>query len=239
MKFVFKYFLFIFLMSQLFFTAAKAEENKIYLIPINYDKESISFGEISTKLGYAPSSDNDQTEDKSQQYLIELISFSNQVLESKVFNFSLIMMPAPPKPKESKEKFFQDTPATLDKTSTLVIFPYHKDGRELKVYDSNKKLIISKNIAYLSDVCGDGICQDHESNESCPKDCQAAAKDDYCNPQYRATDPDCANIPAGQTAAESKNNAKIYIFAISIVAVLLLSAFAFIWVRKRDSGNEY
>lgn len=234
MKLKFKLVLFLLIISQLIFFAVKAEGNKIYLIPLNYNKGIISFGEITTKLGYVPPSANDQAADKSRQYQIEVISFSQQILESKVFSFSLTVMPAPPL---SGEKFFKDSPATLDEATELIILPYHKDGQELKVYDSNKKLILSKDIAYLSDVCGDGICQAHESNVDCAKDCPPAGKDDYCNLEYKAADPDCANFPAGQTNTENKNNTKIYIFAISIIAVLLLSTFVFIWIRRRNSNN--
>ncbi len=232
-KFSLKKFLFILLISQLVFFAAKAEAGKIYAIPVNYEKGKISFGEIITKLGYVPS-DNSLAQNSGQKYLIELVSFGGKVLESKNFSFSLIIMPAPPLPGEKK---IIDLPAILDKTSQLIVFPYHKDGRILNIYGSNKKLIISKDIAYLSEMCGDGICQAHESYGDCVKDCPPAGQDDYCNLEEAKIDPDCRKIVAYNIAEDKKVQAKSVLAGKAVYfilfIILLIGGAVYLIYRKR------
>lgn len=154
---------------------------RIYQIPLSYNQGKVNFGEIITSTGYAPQyapaaalGDN--------EYLIELVSFGGQTLERHNFIFpSGYLRP------------FMGVPTEVKNTDQLIIFPYHKDGKTLNVYDSVKKLILTKDIGYLADMCGDGVCQNQESYADCPKDCPAAGQDGYCNPQESVNDPDCPN----------------------------------------------
>lgn len=237
----FKIILFCLLISQFIFFSAQAEQIKIYAIPLNYDKGKISFGEIITQMGYLPPAAG-LNPDKSQQYLIELVSFSKTVLESQAFSFSLAVAPPPPLPGEKVTP-----PTILEKASTLVVFPYHKDGKTLNVYDSAKKLILTKDIAYLSDMCGDDICQDQESYESCSKDCAVAAADDYCNTSELNKDPDCQKliqINQNQAQAQKDNTAgtksiftsKLFYFILFILLLIILAAVYFIYKKRKDAG---
>src|SRR3989338_2794609 len=129
MKFKLKQIFCLLIISQLIFFAVKAEQIRVYVIPLYYDKGVLSFGEIITKSGYLPPSDNDLIEEESLLYFIELISFNNKILESQYFSFILTIQPPPPLPGDKPAA----GPVRLDKTSALVIFPYHKDGKAVNL----------------------------------------------------------------------------------------------------------
>ena len=240
MKFKLKQIFCLLIISQLIFFAVKAEQIRVYVIPLYYDKGVLSFGEIITKSGYLPPPNDDLTADKNKRYLIELIAFNKQKLESQYFSFNLIILLPPPLPGQAA-----GSPATLDKASTLVIFPYHKDGQTLNVYDGQKKLILTKDIAYLADVCGDNVCQDHESYESCTKDCAATGKDDYCNIDRLNQDPDCGKLIAANLALAKSTQAttksilagKLIIYVIALILLLTVVAAYFIYRKRKNSSS--
>lgn len=228
------------IISPLFFFAAKAEsveQTKVYLIPMNYNKGAISFGEISTRLAYLPSAEP-LAVGNTFQYSAELISFSGQKLETRYFTFYLSALPAAPLPEDDPKN---SQPIIFDNTSQLVVLPYHKDGKMINIYNSAKKLILTKDVGYLADLCGDGICQDQESYADCPKDCPAAGKDDYCNPQESVNDPDCPDYNKPSAVNNSAKTGSIFsskLFYIISFVLLLAVILAFYYIYKKRWNNE-
>jgi hypothetical protein len=60
---------------------------------------------------------------------------------------------------------------------------------------------LSVDVGYLSESCGDGKCESHETALDCPKDCRNIkdgvcnnARDRICDPDCPEIDPDCQKI---------------------------------------------
>lgn len=225
------------IISQFIFFAAQAEsvkEIKVYAVPMNYDKGAVSFGEIFTRLAYLPPAEP-LAAGNTSQYLAELVSFKGQALENRYFTFYLSAMPAVPLAGDKPAGFI-----ILEKTSQLVVLPYHKDGKTINIYNSAKKLILTKDVGYLADLCGDGICQDQESYVDCPKDCPAAGKDDYCNPRESVNDPDCPdyNKPSGvNNLAKTGSIFSSKLFYIISFGLLLAVILVFYYIYKKRRNN--
>lgn len=225
-KIIFLFFTIVIFILPLSFKAAETE--RIYLVEVNYEKGQVSFGEVSTKLGYAP--EPEKKERMSQnQYWIELESFSGQILEQRLFSIQLeIFLPPPLEGDDAK-----NGSVILEQTTHLVILPYYSDGKLLKLYDTSKNLLSQKNVGFLAQVCGDGACQDHESFADCPEDCSSLGKDDYCNENELKNDPDCQNL---QTISVKKLSGKI-IFGAAIIIIIISAAAYLYFIKKKNRGN--
>ena len=101
-------------------------------------------------------------------YRAELVSFDNKVLKSVKFNFGLY--------------------------SANIKFPYYKNIKEIDIYNQNNKKALTKDINFFANLCGDKICQPHESYENCPQDCFSGTEDGFCDKiKDGICDPDCQN----------------------------------------------
>lgn len=218
--------------SFLLLTPSQAQEKqRIYIIPVNYDRGQVSFGEVTTRLGYAPAPENpDQME--PTRYWIELVSFSGKSLEKRLFSIPLRISSPPPLPGEESSGPSQ---TILEQTQTAVILPYHKDGKTLYLSDVNGKQLAQTDVGYLAELCGDKTCEPHESYEDCPKDCPAAGKDDYCNLEKANQDPDCPKVAASQT---SFNWFKIIIPVILVVILIIIAIFVVYFLSKRKKRKN-
>jgi len=98
-------------------------------------------------------------------FTLKLVSFGNQVLHEAKFDLT-------------------------DLYTTLYI-PYMKETKNIAIF-KDKKSIFTYEVSQYADVCGDGSCQPHESNEDCPDDCPSGMEDDYCDKKEDGKcDPDC------------------------------------------------
>lgn len=167
------------------------EKQEIYLVGINFDSGKFSLGEVSTKSGYVPKPENED-QMSSFRYSLKVISFAGEILDEKSFSLYPYINYAPP--LEGEESEGPSGEVRQDKMETLAVLAYRNNGKWIELYDGNMQFIEKKDIAYLAQVCGDGECQNHESFESCEKDCLAAGKDDYCNEEKMSEDPDCRNL---------------------------------------------
>ena len=239
-----KFLLTIFIINVFFlfnFSSVKARENlteapaknRIYVIQIDYNRGQVSFGEVSTKLGYAP--EPERKEQLSQnQYWIELESFSGQILEQRLFSIQLEIFSPPPLEGDDDK----NGPVILEQTTHLVILPYYSDGKLLKLYDANKNLLREKDVGFLAQVCGDDVCQDHESFADCSKDCSSFGKDDYCNEDELNNDPDCQNLQKISVKKLSGQAVKIIIFGIAVIIIIIAVAVYLYFVKKKKRENN-
>jgi hypothetical protein len=219
----------ILLFSSFAFSASASE--RIYLLEIEYDNGQVNIGEVSTKIGQ-PSDPEKPELMNLNKYWIELVSFNEKVLEKRMFSFSLEVFIDRLKIEDDGTKKLESESYILDKTEHFLLLPYYPKGKTFKLYDTEMNLLDERDVGFLADVCGDGICQEHESYESCDKDCAAAAKDDYCNEEKMEVDPDCEKF-LGDGASSAKTNEKIlpiFYFAISIIVILFALG---IFIRKK------
>ena len=119
-------------------------------------------------------------------------------------------------------------------------------------------------VSSFADTCGNGICEKHESYESCTKDCSSGSKDDFCDevkdgicdPDCSSkTDIDCAEMKVGGVNAstnisttipktskqeqipketEAKPNYLTWILLILAVIVIIL---LFLFIKKRKENE--
>ena len=162
----------------------------------------------------------------SGDYRLDFISFEDEILEQVYFN-------------ESAEPLLIET-------------PYYSNVREIKIYNKDEKEIYHNDLAYFSNVCGDGNCQNHESYEICPEDCLSGEKDDYCDElKDNKCDPDCLgknlDIDCENLKKTEKNisqnikifNIQILIFVIIIiVGIIIMLLIYYFLIRKKSNQKE-
>jgi hypothetical protein len=187
---------------------------KTYLIDFSYDSGKLNIKDIYVTKSRAP----DRKISRTADYIAKLFSFDKKEVYS--FNFSAPRVLFPPPPLNSNET---GPPAIiLDKVEWTILAPQFDNASTLEIYDKEQKKVLSADVGYLSNSCGDGICEAHESAIECPSDCRADAKDgicnymkdDVCDPDCPpGADPDCKRLSPLLSAA---------LIVISIVAVIIV-----------------
>jgi len=72
--------------------------------------------------------------------------------------------------------------------------PYESNAKKILLKNQEDKELLSISTAQFADTCGNYICEDHESYETCPDDCRSGSEDDYCDEEQDGIcDPDCIN----------------------------------------------
>ena len=165
-------------------TAVFAQEitnYKHYQIDLNYDNGNFVFKNIIVS-----EKEVDLILDKEEKDFSALIySFDNEILARTYFS-------AP------------------EENSFVLNLPYFANGEKFKIFDNQDKELLAVNIGIFSKVCGDGICQAHESYENCPADCKSGSADDYCDHiKDGICDPDCQNIKDADEDCLGENPATI------------------------------
>lgn len=228
----------------LFASPVLAEKQQIYYVIVNFDQGNVKIGDVSVGNGYVPG--ENEVDDQQVNYWLELISFEGRTLEVKQFNVHLQISFEPPSEEDTYDRGDSSTLVNLDKQEEAIIIPYHKDGYLLNLYDSNRNLLETKDIAYLADLCGDGVCQEQESYESCKSDCPLDGKDDYCNLEKINEDPDCAPMLAvqkrnNQTNASEKSSKNLIFLVAGVLLFIIFLIIAIIYYikrKKRSSGDN-
>ncbi|MDO8667746.1 MAG: hypothetical protein Q7K35_01455 [bacterium] len=216
---------------------AQAEtKTKIYEINIRYLKGAVTINNIIVKDGY-PRTNSSGNLPVDKLYTIELRSFTNKILEQTKFNISRTLMPPPPLEGDKSPT----APIILDDVTEIISLAYHKDGKLLILYGPDNTKLDQADIGYFGDVCGDKVCQDHESFENCPKDCLAGGKDDWCNEEQIGTDPDCqkAATAANLLTPEKKSSSALFFWLIAgALAIFLIIIGSIFYIRGRKEGGE-
>lgn len=223
------------------------EKQRIYLIDINYDRGRLTFGEVSTKLGYAPAQKSEKQMGEIP-YWVRVISFKGELLEEKKFSITPVISYSPP--VEGEEYDGPSGEVRLDQMETMAIINHYDNGKWLELRDANRRMIERKDIGYLAQVCGDGECQDHESYEDCKQDCSAMGKDGFCNTEKKDEDPDCVGVVLEKTGENKiidetkivdttkKNMTKYIALGIVIMLIPLFSALAYYFLVKKKKDEE-
>ncbi len=183
----------IFVMMALILVNIAMADEKYYSLELNYYDEIITYRDINLLTGTAPEIGGEGS------YTLKLISFYNTILDE--FNFD-VQAQEYMGMKESKD-------------FTLYI-PYNKEIEEIVIFEDRDR-IFGYNVASFADVCGDRICQSHESYESCKEDCHSGMQDDYCDMQVDGKcdadcsaemDVDCAGKPVVEPEVEEEPRAE-------------------------------
>jgi len=229
-----KIFLVIFCLLIFLPISVKAQERQeVYIVNISFHSGKVALGEVYTKPGFVPDKEGDIQE---FSYWLRVVSFDGKVLDERVFSVNPRRMYAPL--EEGEEYEGPSGEVIEEQLETAVILPYFKEGKWVELMSANRELIERKDIGYLSDMCGDGQCQEHESAETCISDCPVNGADDYCDVNNPNLDPDCKKIILNQnnTIASSVEpvvlTQKSYLKYI-VILILLLTIIGFIYGAYR------
>lgn len=160
---------------------AHAQE-KSYVLDIHYKQGELGLNRVYVDNLYPQPS----LEPNTKTFKAVILSFDNKILYTHYFYIYKYVSGAPPIEK-NKESI-----AELTDFNFSLIIPFYKTGKLIEIFNPKKEKLLEVNVAFFSDVCGDNICQPHESYESCPKDCKSGEKDDYCDKiEDGKCDPDC------------------------------------------------
>ncbi|MBI2673522.1 hypothetical protein HYX19_04635 [Candidatus Woesearchaeota archaeon] len=219
-----------------------ADFQKVYVVDLKYDNDLIIKESISVTYVYY----QEEKYLEERGYLLKIISFDNKVLYSKRFRFPLISAGSALKEwfdEKGKQIYFP----TANESGRLdleewgrkvqLIMPYFQNGKKIEIYDQKDKKILEIDIGYFANVCGDNVCQEHESYVDCKQDCPSGSKDDFCDRVSDGIcDPDCGESN-DLDCKDQQSLFKRFNFKYIIGSILILLVFLFLFnkIRKRKT----
>jgi len=189
---------------------------KSYFMNVKYDNGLLSLGNV-----YAASGGFKIPDRKFDIYTYtgKVVSFDNKVLENFTFEIPrLIWSPM-------AENGTQYSPIVKDIFNYTVAIPYSSNGKKFEAYDRNNLKVLSVDVGYLAQTCGNGKCEPQENYLQCPVDCPLDKSDNLCipysdgicDPDCKGKDPDCrALLPI------IKDNIVLILSIVLLVALLAL-----------------
>ena len=210
-----------------------ATENRTYELKLNYDRGIITFKDVIVKPSLA--------EEKAQPetgYKLELVSFTNEVLDSFKFEIPLTLFIDGIDPKT--ERLTGGT-TQMNKTDFSLRIPYFKNGKTINLYNQNNTKILSIDVGYFAQLCPDNICEPHESYENCPQDCTPTSgqKDDYCDKLAdKICDTDCRieqDIDCKVTLKPEKKKFNWYFVVLAIIFMGIMIEAILIYRQRKQA----
>lgn len=143
--------------------ASAASAAKYFVVEVKYFSGSLVFDEIALR-----EAEYTQNQSDKSGFLIKTISFEDNLISSLYYNIS-----------ENREY--------------LIYVPYMSDASRIEIYNQLNSKVMELDVSSFADTCGNGICENHESYESCTKDCESGSNDDFCDEiKDGICDPDCS-----------------------------------------------
>ena len=140
-----------------------ANAEQYFVLDVNHVVGSVAFNSINLR-------EIDRTikyTDKSG-FLIKTVSFENSDIKTIYYNMS-------------------------ENRNYIIYIPYDENAAKVEMYNLKNSKIMDIDVSSFADTCGNNICEEHESHESCTKDCSSGSKDDFCDGlQDGICDPDCS-----------------------------------------------
>jgi hypothetical protein len=184
---------------------------KTYMIDLSYESGNLSFKDIYVTESMAP----DKKIKKKTDYTAKLISFDGVELYSVDFALPNIIFPPPPM-NESEKGI---PPIILENLTWSILAPQTDRAEKLEVFDK-QKMLFSVDIGYLSNTCGNGICEKHESALECPADCKENTRDELCDYKKNGVcDADCKEIDPD---CRTVNWFFASLIAVSVISILVI-----------------
>lgn len=210
--------------------ASAASAAKYFVIEVKFFSGSLVFDEIGLR-------EAEYTENQSgtSGFLVKSVSFEDRLINSLYFNIS-------------------------ENRGYSIHVPYMKDAARIEIYNQLNSKVMELDVSSFADTCGNGICENHESFESCTKDCMSGSNDDFCDEiEDGICDPDCSAktdadcgfseprenesfqetaqkpIAAGRNdGVKPMGKSSYLVWIVSALAAVMLLAFIFIKKRKED-----
>ena len=142
------------ILAGLFSPNVFAEMQEVFIVKLDYNDKEISLDSLTTSSVYF----NEEKDQPENGYSLKLNSLNNEELFNLKFEFPLVV--------------FDSNITELDQAETRLIIPYYEEAKIIEIYSSENELLLDINVRNLiENVCGDGICDEQESYESCSIDC--------------------------------------------------------------------
>ena len=152
--------------------ATNASAAKYFVVEVKYFSGSLVFDQIGLR-----EVEYDQNQADESGFLIKTISFEDKLIDSLHYNIS-----------ENKKY--------------IIYVPYSIAAARIEIYNPSNSKVMDMDVSSFADTCGNGVCEKHESYESCTKDCPSGNQDDFCDGiEDGICDPDCS--PAADADCEA------------------------------------
>jgi len=173
-----------------------------------------------------------------------LMSNDNKVLDTFTFGvqetFEYHTHTQSGSPEDITTGFYQS-----EVKDNLITAAYFPTGNLIRLTNPDGATLAEIDVSRFADFCGDNICQDQESYESCQLDCPSGGKDDYCDGVLdNICDPDCLieqDIDCKQKETEKiveGKETKPHILALIIALIVLVSVIIFSYFEFRKINNQ-
>jgi len=140
-----------------------ANAEKYFALDVNYILGSVTFNSINLREIGRQIKYNDKS-----GFLVKTVSFDNSYIQKIYYNMS-----------ENK--------------NYIIYIPYNENAARIEMYNPKNSLVMDIDISSYADTCGNKVCEEHESHESCTKDCSSGSQDDFCDGiSDGICDPDCS-----------------------------------------------
>ncbi|MEK6957736.1 MAG: hypothetical protein AABW99_02045 [archaeon] len=116
---------------------------------------------------------------------------------------------------------------------------YSDSAAFIKLFDSQGKELDTYAVGYLTNSCGDNVCEMHEDYRSCASDCRSGGKDNYCDGiKDSVCDPDCVQSTDADCAGKipgprEQGGFSVPPEAIAVVLLVLIIAGGFIFAKRK------
>jgi hypothetical protein len=193
---------------------------KSYFLNVEYNNGIVKLNSVYLAPGNFKIPDRDFDKGK---YKGQLISLDGKVIENFSFEIPKVEFPA------MDENGTTVSPIIKSRFNYTLTIPYSTNGKTFEAYDKDNKKILSVDVGYLANTCGNGICEPQENYIECPSDCSLEGydklcipnNDGVCDPDCKGRDPDCRDI---LTILKGNLALVILIAALIISLVLLMTA---------------
>ena len=204
-----------------------ANAEKYFVLDVNYIIGSVTFNSISLR-----EIDRTVKHTDNSGFLIKAVSFDNKDIQRIFYNMS-------------------------DNKNYIIYIPYNENAARIEVYNLKNSKIMDIDVSSYADTCGNKACEEHESYESCTKDCSSGSRDDFCDGiSDGICDHDCSiktDVDCGEKAnelnqtstattrqkqevrefAEEPEEKLNYLFWILAVLIIIIFVLTFLFIKKK------
>ena len=213
-----------------FLLVNSANAEKYFVLDTNQIIGSVTFNSISMRETDQPIKYTD-----TSGFLVKTVSFENSDILKVYYNL----------PENKKY---------------LLYIPYDENAARIEVYNPKNSKVMDIDVSSFANTCGNNKCENHESYESCTKDCSSGNQDDFCDEVKDGicdpdcslkTDVDCENAGAnGNASVSAKTKAKekeiiektedgkksnYFLWILIILVILAVVLILFFIKRKKES----
>tara|TARA_B100000315_G_C14435365_1_gene522152 strand:- start:34 stop:567 length:534 start_codon:yes stop_codon:yes gene_type:complete len=114
-----------------------ADDEKVFLVGLNYDNGKISMNKMLVKTGYSP----DRKLQPIEGFKGEVVSFDDKVLDSFMFDVPLKVNTD----VIDKGKVVGNV-MILNETDFALLVPYHEEAKEINIYDEKDEIVFSAKV---------------------------------------------------------------------------------------------